>query len=629
MDVRAMAEIPGVDALLRPVTYDSRHDTREAIEDDDRFLRGLDEALRELHDRPTIFATVSGMVGRYLGLQRCVFCDISAERNELVVHPGFETEAPSIAGTTTLDTFGTDARHWVLAGRIIATTDTMTDPRSRDRYETAYAPLGIRASAAVPLMRSALCVGALSVTCAAPRTWTARDLALLHAVATKTWSFIEHDRTRKTQEALVQQLRSENSELEARVQARTAELTAALADREALLVERDRVAEQLRRDIAERIAAEQALRENEARYRRLFHDSPTALCEQDFSRVKAYLDELSASGVADLAAHLRSHPEVAAAAARRIRFTEVNDATLAMYEADSREEILANWPRLFDEEMLKVFVEELCFLLEGKAALFAARTSTRTLKGRRNEIAFRLTVLPGSERTWGKLVASIFDMTAYHEAERKLHAALREKDVLLKEVHHRVKNNLQVISSLLHLQAQYVEDGSTRAVFASSQSRVQSIALVHDKLHQSRELSHVKLGEYLKTLVGELLSAHSAAERGIASCVEVADISLSVDLAIPCGLIVNELVTNALKHAFEPKASGTVAVRATRAGTPPHIELSVSDDGVGLPERDSATTPSTLGLDLVFTFAEQLRAEVEIARDRGTCFVFRFREEAA
>jgi two-component sensor histidine kinase/PAS domain-containing protein len=561
------------DVLLQPVVYDSRKGARsDAIESDDRFLRELDETLRGLQDPSTLFVTVSTKLGRHLGLQRCVFCDIDAERDEIVIHPGYETDAPSIAGTSPLDTFGTDAKEWILAGRIIVTTDTMTDPRTKDRYESAYAPLRMRATAAVPLLRSGVCVGALAVACSTPRNWTARDLAVLHAVATKTWLYI---------------------------------------------------------DITERFAGEQALRENEARYRRLFHDSPTALCEQDFSLVKAYLDELAASGVTDLPAHLRSHPEVVAAAAERVRFTEVNDATLAMYEAENREEILANWPKLFGREMVQVFVEELCFLLEGKGSLFTARTATRTLKGRKNEIAFRLTVLPGSEQTWSKLVASIFDMTAYHEAERELHAALREKEVLLKEVHHRVKNNLQVISSLLNLQARYVEDEATRAVFASSQSRVQSIAMVHEKLHHSRELSHVKLGEYLKTLVGELLSAHSAAERGITSIIDVADLNLSVDVAIPCGLIVNELVTNALKHAFRERSSGTVTVRAKRVGVPPRIELSVADDGAGLPQREGTEPPATLGLDLVFTFAEQLGAELEIARSGGTTFVLRFQGEDA
>jgi two-component sensor histidine kinase/GAF domain-containing protein len=623
------SQFPAADVVPRPVMYDSREDERrEAPHPDSRFLEELDTVLSHRDEPARILQQAGTHIARYLDLDRCLFCDIFVDSNELVIHPGYERRPPSLAGTVPLDAFGPQTREWLLAGRIVVTSDTRTDPRTSHRYQTAYEPIAVRATLAVPMMQGDRCVGCVSAASEAPRSWTAREISLLHAAATRTWLFIEHGRAMRMHEHLVDQLRTVNTDLERRVAAHTAELTRALSEREALLAERDETAEQLRLDIEQRVATEAALRENEARYRRLFHDSPTALCEQDFSAVRAYLNELIAGGVTDVVAHLRKHPQTVAAAARRVRFVEVNDATLEVYEAESRAEILANWHKLFDQDMLKVFVEELCFLVEGKGSTFAARAATRTLKGRRNEIAFRLTVLPGSEHTWERLVASIFDMTAYYDAERKLQSALREKDVLLKEVHHRVKNNLQVISSLLSLQAQYVSDDSARAVFASSQGRVQSIALVHEKLYQSRDLSHIRLAEYIETLTGDLLRAHSAAERGISSIVEVADLSLPVDVAIPCGLIVNELVSNALKHAFTTATSGTVRVRALRP-SPDFIELSVTDDGSGLPQGVDPGETGSLGLDLVFTFAEQLGAEVEITRKHGTTFVFRFKDEAA
>jgi two-component sensor histidine kinase/PAS domain-containing protein len=601
-------ELQGADAILNPIVYDSRADERTAsLETDDRFLGQLDELLRSSIDPAEVLVGVASRVGAHLGVARCLFYDVSISRNEAVAHPGYEETPITAIGPHRLDALGEETCSWMLSGRIVATTDTQTDPRTRDRYESAYAPYGVRASLLVPLMRGSECVGFVSVTSTTPRSWTAREISLVQAVATKTWLFIEHGRAVRNQESLVEELRAFNAELERRVQARTSELSRALS---------------------ERVASESALRQDEARYRRLFHESPTALCEQDFSLVRAYFDELVEGGVTDLAGHLRGHPEAVAGAARRVRFIEVNEATLEMFEADSREEIFANWHKLFGREMLQVFLEQLCFLVEGSDSTFAARCATRTLKGRRNEIAFRLSVLPGSERNWSRLLASIFDTTAYLEAERKLKEALREKEVLLKEVHHRVKNNLQVISSLLSLQAQYVESASVRAVFATSQARVQSIALVHEKLYQSKDLSHIRFDEYLEKLIADLWSAQSAGERGIAAVVEVADLSLSVNIAIPCGLIVNELVSNALKHAFDVASSGTITVRARHARENV-IELSVADDGRGLPPTLDPRKSPSLGLDLVFTFAEQLGAEVEILRHPGTAFVFRFREEAA
>jgi two-component sensor histidine kinase len=209
-------------------------------------------------------------------------------------------------------------------------------------------------------------------------------------------------------------------------------------------------------------------------------------------------------------------------------------------------------------------------------------------------------------------------------SEQVARGSLREKEVLLKEIHHRVKNNLQVISSLLNLQARYLPDPAAREIFRASQHRVQSIALVHEKLYQSADLSHVDFNDYTTSLLDNLFETFDAGERGISKTIDVGAIRLSVDVAIPCGLIVNELVTNALKHAFPGGRAGTVRV-ILREGPDGALDLTVGDDGVGLPEGIDPRKTSSLGLDLVFTFADQLDAAVEIGRRGGTFYRFRFR----
>jgi PAS domain S-box-containing protein len=206
---------------------------------------------------------------------------------------------------------------------------------------------------------------------------------------------------------------------------------------------------------------------------------------------------------------------------------------------------------------------------------------------------------------------------------RELKAALTEKEVLLKEIHHRVKNNLQVISSMLNLQAMHISDPAAQAVFAESQGRVQSIALVHETLYESQDLSSVNFAEYIHTLVTTVMQAQMHPDRNIATVIDSDGVLLPVSCAIPCGLIINELVTNSLKHAFPTRTSGVIRVSLhTREGN--RVELSVSDDGVGLkPDLDPRRVTS-LGLDLVYTFAEQLSAEVELLRENGTTFRFLF-----
>jgi two-component sensor histidine kinase len=206
---------------------------------------------------------------------------------------------------------------------------------------------------------------------------------------------------------------------------------------------------------------------------------------------------------------------------------------------------------------------------------------------------------------------------------RELKAALTEKEVLLKEIHHRVKNNLQVISSMLNLQAMHIQDPAAQAVFAESQGRVQSIALVHETLYESQDLSSVNFAEYIHTLVTTVMQAQSSPEHNIATMIDADGVLLPVSCAIPCGLIINELVTNSLKHAFPNRSSGVIRV-GLHTREQDRVELVVADDGVGLAPDIDPRRVTSLGLDLVYTFAEQLSAEVELHRTNGTTFRFLF-----
>ena len=249
---------------------------------------------------------------------------------------------------------------------------------------------------------------------------------------------------------------------------------------------------------------------------------------------------------------------------------------------------------------------------DGEAERERLRETQRAVLNILDDLGTEKTLL---EKTQGEVVRS----------EKAMRASLREKEVLLKEIHHRVKNNLQVISSLLNLQARYLPDRAAREIFRASQHRVQSIALVHEKLYQSADLSHVDFNDYTATLIENLFETFDAGQRGIAKTIDIRDIRLSVDIAIPCGLIVNELVTNALKHAFPGGREGTVRV-ILREGADGALDLTVGDDGVGMPAGMDPRKTSSLGLDLVFTFADQLDAEVEIGRQGGSSYRFRFRK---
>lgn len=204
-------------------------------------------------------------------------------------------------------------------------------------------------------------------------------------------------------------------------------------------------------------------------------------------------------------------------------------------------------------------------------------------------------------------------------AEEAVVRSLREKEVMLKEIHHRVKNNLQIVSSLLELQAHQLKDDATRALFSDSQSRVKSMALVHERLYRSADLAHINYRIYLEELVEYLFSTFTRSN--VRYEIDADEVMLSIDSAVPSGIIINELVTNSLKYAFPDGRTGIIRLSLKQVAG--HVMLEVSDNGVGMPETIDLRTSSTLGLELVTALIEQLNATVELGRTEGTRFTIK------
>ena len=215
-----------------------------------------------------------------------------------------------------------------------------------------------------------------------------------------------------------------------------------------------------------------------------------------------------------------------------------------------------------------------------------------------------------------------FDITERKRAEEQLSAALQEKVVLLKEIHHRVKNNLQVISSLLRLQAGTLEDPKGREFFAESQRRVRAMALIHEQLYQSSNLAQINFKDYVTNLVQYLRRSHSQGLSNIEIQVSAEDVNIEMDQAVPLGLMVNELVSNSLKHAFppgHPAGTGKIWITVQR-DTSGGLVVSVGDNGAGIPETLDIENSPTMGLQLVNSFVTQLRGQLTVQRKPGTIF---------
>ncbi|NYB52623.1 MAG: PAS domain S-box protein [Methanobacteriaceae archaeon] len=247
------------------------------------------------------------------------------------------------------------------------------------------------------------------------------------------------------------------------------------------------------------------------------------------------------------------------------------------------------------------------------------------LKGETRTVWINAVPLEDSKGNYVGAIEAIRDITDLKNAENELKKSLEEKDMLLKEIHHRVKNNLMIIYSLLNLQSQYIEDKEALDVFKESQNRAKSMALIHERLYQSIDLKNIDFGDYITTLTTDLYHTTVSDPEHVKLELNVEDIKIDINIVVPLGLIVNELVTNSMKYAFPPGESGIIKVELYREND--KIVLKVSDDGIGLPEDIDYKNTSSLGLQLVNNLTAQIDGKLELDRTHGTTFTLIFKEE--
>jgi PAS domain S-box-containing protein len=215
------------------------------------------------------------------------------------------------------------------------------------------------------------------------------------------------------------------------------------------------------------------------------------------------------------------------------------------------------------------------------------------------------------------------DITELKKVETNLKNSLEEKEILLREIHHRVKNNLQIISSLLSLQRIQVEDKQTADILWECQGRVRTMAMIHENLYQSQDIGYINFGNYVEMLLNDIFNSYHVDERSINLNTQVESVDMGIETAMPCGLIINELATNSIKHAF-PDGNGSIKIEL-KSNSDGHV-LSFADDGIGLPEDANPQKSKKLGLMVVKTLVNQLNAVMEIDRTNGTKFTIKFKE---
>jgi len=324
--------------------------------------------------------------------------------------------------------------------------------------------------------------------------------------------------------------------------------------------------------------------------------------EEDFSLVKERLDGLAAAGVEDFEAYFGSRPEELRSFADSVRVLEVNDAVVDLLRAPDRSVLLGGLSIGFDEESYSTFSEELARIARGERR-FELEIDVVDFAGKRLHLLLQWMAAPGSEERLDRVYVSAVDITARAEAEEELRRSLAEKDALLREIHHRVRNSLAIVGSLLGLQSG-CSDGKVAEALAQAEKRIDAMAIVHDALYLSEDFARVSLEDCVAAVArGAFQREGLPASLRLETCVD--DSTLPIEKAVACGILVHELVSNALEHAFPQGRGGRVRLEA-KASPDGTIGLLVADDGVGLPPGVAPQTQDSLGFTLVRLLAGQL-----------------------
>lgn len=342
------------------------------------------------------------------------------------------------------------------------------------------------------------------------------------------------------------------------------------------------------RDVSGRKEAERRLRESEERFRLLVEHSPDAIAIHSGGKI-----------------------------------VFGNSKVTELLGASSLDEILGQPVlRFVPEEHQKQVMDRIALMMT--RGVGAPPMEERFVRLDGTNVDVEVVAIPFEYRGEQAVQVVARDIRRRKQADLEIRKSLKEKEVLLKEIHHRVKNNLQVITSLLDLQSDYVTDARALEVLLECQNRVKSISLIHERLYESRDLAHVDFPQYIQLLMDNLLRAYGVSPDRVGLKIDVTDIQLGLDTAIPCGLIIHELVSNCLKHAFPDGRAGEIRVGMHQDGD--RYFLIVSDNGAGFKGRSDFRSVSNLGLQLVDTLTSQIAGNIDFHTNGGTEFIISFRQ---
>jgi len=357
-------------------------------------------------------------------------------------------------------------------------------------------------------------------------------------------------------------------------------------------------------------------KEKEKRYSSLFEFSPVSLWEEDFSGLKNFLEKNISHEKGALIKWIEDKPERFEQCIGMIHIRSVNKKTIELYRGRNKEHVIRQYESLFPELSEMVFKEEIETLWNGSTR-FSSDFQEKNLDGDLFYTHVNVSIVPGYEKSWKKVFVSVEDVSERIRYQEELLASLEEKKVLLKEIHHRVKNNLAIVSSFLYLQMGDIQDEKMQSILLKSQARIQSMAMIHEKLYQNDSIMNINLPEYTEDLARYLISSYETGGYNVNYGQNVANLPFIIDQLIPLGLILTEVISNSMKYAFKAVHSPVINLQiGMNEGC--KVKIVISDNGSGIDEEHKKSRKNSIGMELISSLVEQLDGTIRYENKNGT-----------
>ena len=354
------------------------------------------------------------------------------------------------------------------------------------------------------------------------------------------------------------------------------------------------------------------LKKSEEKYRNIFKSSPIALWEEDISELQKALDRLRKQGITDINKYIGENPGFLQDVPAMITVTDVNTATLELYNVKDKKEFTGKLEKIFTPDSIPFLIEHIAALFQGAPSIEGEKHE-KTFKGDEKDLYIKI-AFPQDPSDHRQIV-SVIDITERKKFIKSLNALLEMKELLMRELQHRTKNTIALISSIINLESRHVRDEHTLSSLDSIRDRLSAIGQVYQSLYLQEDIGRVELKRYLNDIAESFIDLYKSGKQEVVFQLDMDDVELDIKRGISFGLIATEFLTNSLKHGISDEEDRTFIIRFTLKKAGDRLVFTISDNGLPLPEDFSMTRADSFGLNMISYLVQDLDGEISWSQE--------------